>query len=242
MKLYLALSCLQTRPMQAAWDELVSLKPDGIQLTPGCVPTQGFREHVLYNGPVYCFHHGFTWEAYRKRVWSERGKLLCVEGTSVHPPKNTEMTEKNFFAAAEERPKVTFETMYPGYHLGTGQALEHAMLSQLRLAVDISHLHIQRHAGVLSDAQLRRILAYQHVVEIHVSQNEGRADSHKPVKKETYLLDWARERGQEVYVVLESYFHKLNHQQRLDQMALVRGEMYGALRTGEEDQVPAAAR
>lgn len=38
MDLYLALSCLQGRPMEWAFDELVSLQPDGVQLTLSNVP------------------------------------------------------------------------------------------------------------------------------------------------------------------------------------------------------------
>ena len=40
-KLYLALSCLQGQPMQKAAEELISLNPYGLQLTPGNVPTIG---------------------------------------------------------------------------------------------------------------------------------------------------------------------------------------------------------
>ena len=41
--LMLALSCLQGRPMQAAAEDLLGLDPDGLQLTPGNVPTPGFE-------------------------------------------------------------------------------------------------------------------------------------------------------------------------------------------------------
>lgn len=50
MQLYLALSCLQGRPMQSAFDELTELQPAGIQLTPGNAPTYGFEEHVTKSG------------------------------------------------------------------------------------------------------------------------------------------------------------------------------------------------
>ena len=78
--------------------------------------------------------------------------------------------------------------------LGTGAELERAMDARLRLAVDVSHLHIQRCAGVLSDTTLRRVLAYARVAEVHVSQNDGRTDQHHPIHEHTPYLGWVRER------------------------------------------------
>ncbi len=52
---------------------------------------------------------------------------------------------------------VLAETIYSGYHLGSGKGLEEAMRAGLRLAVDAQHLHIQRVRGVIDDSQLARL-------------------------------------------------------------------------------------
>jgi len=49
--LFVALSCLQGRPMARAFDELAALGA-GIQLTPGNFPTAAFRDHVAASGVV----------------------------------------------------------------------------------------------------------------------------------------------------------------------------------------------
>ena len=84
--LYLALSCLQGRPMQSSFDELISLSCEGIQLTPGNVPTKGFEKYVKESGKSFLKHHGFSFNAYRKNVWDQNGSCL-VDSHSVHPPK-----------------------------------------------------------------------------------------------------------------------------------------------------------
>ena len=83
------------------------------------------------------------------------------------------------------------ETMYPGYALGDGAALEDAMARRLRLAVDVSHLLMQREQGCLSAATLARVLDYDRIAEIHVSANDGRRDLHAPLAADTFGLAWA---------------------------------------------------
>jgi hypothetical protein len=63
--LVVALSCLQGRPMRAAFDELVPLG-DGVQLTPGNLPTPGFAAHVANAHALV--HHGFAFDARRTPV------------------------------------------------------------------------------------------------------------------------------------------------------------------------------
>ena len=60
--LFVALSCLQGRPMAAAFDELAALGT-GIQLTPGNLPTADFVAHVAASGVTTRTHHGFAWRA-----------------------------------------------------------------------------------------------------------------------------------------------------------------------------------
>ena len=83
--LYLALSCLQGRPLDRAAAELLSLLPGelGLQLTPGCAPGP-VPEHVATRT-----HHGWVPHALRARVWSDGA--LVWRGHSVHPPTTQEV-------------------------------------------------------------------------------------------------------------------------------------------------------
>jgi len=222
--LLVALSCLQGRPMRGAFDELAALA-DGVQLTPGNHPTAGFRAHVAAAATAVRTHHGFDFERRAAAVWSSDG-ALGVAADSVHPPEAHELDAARFQAAIEAlaAPPV-LEGMYPGYRLGDGAELAWAMGRGLPLAVDVSHLHLQRAAGVLDDATLARRLDYDRVVEVHLSANDGRRDLHFPIDENTYGLDWARARLRAgTPVVLECYLHRLDGDARRRQVALARGE------------------
>jgi hypothetical protein len=196
--------------MRAAFDELAALA-DGVQLTPGNHPTPGFRAHVA--GRVTRTHHGFDFEHRLRAVW--RGGRLVTDATSVHPPETL---------AGMEGAEVVLETMYPGERLGTGEELAWAMARGLRLAVDVSHLHIQRTAGVLGDRTLARLLDYDRIEEVHVSANDGRRDAHAAIRDDSFGLDWARARHHAgTPVIVECYMHKLSDDDRRRQVALVRG-------------------
>ena len=82
--LFVAMSCLQGRPMASAFDELVTLGA-ALQLTPGNLPTPGFEAHVAASGVPTRRHHGFSFEHRRACVWSAGGACL-VTSESVHPP------------------------------------------------------------------------------------------------------------------------------------------------------------
>ncbi len=95
----------------------------------------------------------------------------------------------------------------------------------LRLAVDISHLHLQRCAGVLDSGVERRLLGSPLVEEVHVSANDGRRDQHRPLTADTSGLAWARERLQGgTPTVLECTMHRLSTMERQRQLAILRGE------------------
>ena len=52
---------------------------------------------------------------------------------------------------------------------------------------------------------------YAHIAELHVSDNDGRLDLHRPTSRESYGVGWARERkSAETPMILESYLHKLD--------------------------------
>ena len=83
--LLLAMSCLQGRPMSEAARELLDLEPDGLQLTPGNLPTADFA--AFANGVTTLRHHGFSFTARRQPVWADDGVCL-VDNDSVHPPQS----------------------------------------------------------------------------------------------------------------------------------------------------------
>ena len=225
MRAYLALSCLQSRTSVEAWEELVALAPDGIQLTPGCVASPGFKEKVSGTLIPVAYHHSFEWNAYRGGpLWGEKGVYLGHDSRSIHPPSTKLGVNADVWIAKQlaEDHDLVFETMYPGYLLGSGPELEAAMDARLRLAVDVSHVFIQKTKREISDQTLKRLFDYDKVEEIHVSSNKGLFDSHFPLETESFGLEWARERGAEVPVVLESYLHKLTQAGRQQQLDLVR--------------------
>jgi hypothetical protein len=190
----------------------------GIQLTPGNMPTAGFeaavREHPTRT------HHGFRIDAFRTReVWADDGRCL-VTSDSVHPPRAGTPAADRFLD--EALPSV--ETMYPGWALADGAALGRAMDRGVRLAVDISHLHIQREQGLLDGAVLSRVFEYDRIEEVHVSANDGRRDLHDPLREHSFGLSWARARlAAGTPVILECYFHRLSDSQRQVQIDLARG-------------------
>lgn len=197
--------------MQAAFDELARLGT-GIQLTPGNKPTPGFAAHVEASGVTTRRHHGFAFDARKTETWSNGACL--VESESVHPP---------MAGQPWSREGRIIEVMYPGYELGTGDEVERAMADAMPLAVDVSHVHIQRARGVMDDRVWRRLADYAHIAEVHVSANAGRHDTHEPLAASTFGLDWARERLQAgTPTVLECYMHRLSVDERRRQIDLVR--------------------
>ena len=159
--LFVALSCLQGRPMAAAFDGLAALGT-GIQLTPGNLPTSGFVAHVAASGVITRTHHGFAWDARVAPVWQD-GRCL-VTADSVHAPLAGESIECD----------TVLEVMYPGYELGSGDAVERAMTDGRALAVDVSHVFLQRTAGVMTEATWRRLADYDRPRSRHAPNGSAR--------------------------------------------------------------------
>jgi hypothetical protein len=204
--------------MAAAFDELAALGA-GIQLTPGNHPTPGFRAHVAASGVAVRRHHGFSFEARRGDTWCD-GECV-TDAESVHPPQ-AGAPWRVWYETQTARPIL--EIMYPGFELGTGEAVEAAMDAGLPLAVDISHVHIQRTQGVMSERTWRRLQDYPRIAEVHLSANDGRHDSHQPLHSSSFGLAWARARlaiGDPV--VFECYLHRLSDAERRAQLDLIRG-------------------
>lgn len=201
--------------------ELLALEPDGLQLTPGNLPTTDFA--AFADEVTTLRHHGFSYTARRQPVWTDDG--VCIaDSDSVHPPQSGSPAAAHWKEyVLSERPTLVVETMYPSYELGTGDEVAWAMDNGLWLAVDVSHLYLQQCAGVLCDEILTRVLAYERIAEVHVSRNAGKADTHRPLDESTFGLSWVREKLEAgTAVVLESYFHRLNFDDRRRQLDLVR--------------------
>ncbi len=212
--LFLALSCFQGRRMGDAAATLLALAPGrvGLQLTPGCAP-----------GPIEAgcplrTHHGFTHKALRTPVWD--GPALVWHGDSVHPPLG-----RNVPDGWRAPDGVVMETMYPGYAaLSNGDQLAAAMDEGRWLAVDVAHLDIQRHHGVLPVSVLKRLMDYQRVAEVHVSTSHEHRDTHAKIDPSDWGIEWARDRLRAgTPVILECYMHQLAHEERLEQVAVLLG-------------------
>lgn len=212
--LLVALSCLQGRSQLAAFDELARLPVDGIQLTPGNLPSPGFRERARSYAGVLSCHHSFSYEHYRAEVYDESGRTPQLPPTwSIHPPPTKHPVSFGDWLSGALTVDALCEVMYPGYRLGTDAELGAAMDAGLRLAVDVSHLNIQQKRGDLRDVTLSRLLDYPRIDEVHVSHNLGRADSHQPLLPETPGLAWARERYRGgTALVFESRMHEKSEQ------------------------------
>jgi hypothetical protein len=218
--LLLAMSCLQGRPMARAFETLLALGPDGVQLTPGNQPTPDFERVVAAARVPTRTHHGFSYRAFRTReVWTDDG-ACTVASDSVHPPRADAAAAARFLDA---HALPILETMYPGWALADGAALRDAMARRLALAVDVSHLHIQRAHGLIDDATIARVLDYDRIAEVHVSANDGTRDQHRPLDARAFGLPWARERlAAGTPVILECYFHQLSDDERRAQLDLLR--------------------
>src|SRR5262249_44771690 len=151
-----------------------------------------------------------------RRVW-DRGGLLWP-GDSVHPPLAGDVPDD-----WQPPDGVVLETMYPSYAgLASGDQIAAAMDAGRWLAVDVAHLGIQMHHGILDQTVLQRLLDYPRVAEVHVSTSKEARDTHARITNLTWGIDWARHHLKAgTPVVLECYMHKLSHEERLEQVALL---------------------
>lgn len=224
MTFYLALSCLQGRPAFAAAKELLSISPGnlGLQLTPGCGPSEG---DIFGLGCPLRTHAGYIPDALRARVWTKKGEIMW-KGDSIHPPLEKDLEEPSKWNEQVLAQNVV-ETMYPGYAwLNNGDSIERAMASGFRLAVDISHLAILERREMLSKRQCKKIFDYDRIDEIHVSRNTGFKDSHMPLSLDgsDFGFEWAKQRlAAGTVVVYEAYLHRIEPDYRKRQVDLMLG-------------------
>ena len=214
--LLLATSCLQGEPLARACLTLLSLGGDGLQLCPGNLPSPGLEALLTRVQTTLRLHHGFTWDDRVAPVWDEAGApLLPMAGRSVHPPQTVPTGGLEAWLARASTAGWVVEVMPRGWIVSDEASIDAAMAAGLRLAVDVSHLHILRASGRLSEAGERRVMDYAHIAELHVSDNDGRLDLHRPTTRESYGVGWARERTDaETPMILESYLHTLDQNAR----------------------------
>lgn len=219
----LALSCLQGHSSIDAARQLWTLSPDGLQLTPGCSPSAEFLPWLTQNSIPVSTHHGYTPTALRRPVWSADGTLTSTSD-SIHPPKRGHPAEAHWLEqvlTSQRRPIV--EVMYPGWCLSGTRAIAEALDAELNLAVDVSHLHIQRSAGALDDTTLRRLLESPLVTEVHLSANDGRRDLHHTADITSWGFGWATERSIDgIPLIYEAYLHRVDHQTRKANIEAIR--------------------
>jgi hypothetical protein len=236
-RLYLALSCLQGRPMGPSFDELAALT-GAIQLTPGNHPTSDFEAHTTKKKTRVLTrrHHGFDFALRKREVWSSDATCL-VPSESVHPPMSKTEAAKTIMSPSsglglwlesirsEDATSPLLETMYPDYVLGSGEEIELAMEIGVKLAVDVSHVFMQIAQGVMNEGTWERLREYPNIGEVHLSANDGRHDLHAPLTTRTFGLAWAQTKLAEgTPVVLECYMHRLTDDHRRRQVALATGD------------------
>jgi hypothetical protein len=83
-----------------------------------------------------------------------------------------------------------------GYHLSSpGEVFDFAMWAEGQgwdrpLLVDVSHLHIGWRSGLWTEADIVELLESRWVAELHLSENDGRTDSHRPLTAGHIVHDW----------------------------------------------------
>jgi hypothetical protein len=217
--LFAALSCLQGLRAGDAAEALLAAGVDGIQLTAGCAPDDRLAETVA--ATAVRTHHGYSPHALRAKVW-DSDAVLYGQTDSVHPPRRG--LEQAFFTRLEDGTygDVAFETMYPGYTLGDEASLRRYLATGQALAVDVSHLHLQIVAGVLSAQGAELVYNYTNIAEIHVSRDEHGRDAHRPFTGGDYQVGWVRERNRAgAVVVVECYTHRMSAAERQAQFEVV---------------------
>jgi hypothetical protein len=220
MSLYLALSCFQGQEQIEAYNKLLKLKPDGIQLTPGNKVSANFKEHQTI---PYRLHHAFSWTKVKDPIYDNTGKICrkVLSNQSIHPPVIKDYKNTFKFWLNQLTDEIV-ELMFPTYYGGNEEEINDILDNKQKIAVDISHLYICQKKSTITEATLRRIFNYSNISEIHVSQNDGTRDSHSPITKDCPFISWAKEKAQDTPIVFESYFLKISEKEQLQQVNLVR--------------------
>lgn len=113
--------------------------------------------------------------------------------------------------------QVAVEGLYPNRHrpqlMDTWSAYEEVMRSGTPMAIDLSHLHIVSTAENNKDYGLMRALVeHDKTIEVHISENDGKADSHAVLEKEPWWWSCLQHAGKNAIVFSES--NQVRHAKR----------------------------
>lgn len=121
-------------------------------------------------------------------------KTMRSDGYSIHAGRREHMTMAKLLEEAqriqEKAPdiRMSVEGLYPDrrdqWLVSTWAEYEQLADSGLGFALDLSHLNIVVKQEGRQDNLVENMAALPNCVEIHVSHNNGRADTHKPVPKD----------------------------------------------------------
>ena len=129
--------------------------------------------------------------------WIERlvtlSELMVSRGYSIHAGLRQESTIDEMIGNVkrlEDRmsARVAVEGLYPArsdmWLMSSWQEYEKVANSGVGIAIDLSHLNIVARRHGRKDDIVRDILSLPNCVEVHVSHNDGRADSHRKLTAE----------------------------------------------------------
>lgn len=215
--LFAALSCYQGKTMQEGYDNLLKLNVEGIQLTPGNIPTKDFKLDIPYR-----LHHTFSFNSNIGRIY-DNNYITNINSPdhSIHPPKRCQYTGKFEDWLNRVHSNTILEIMYPIYYLSNDKEINMLLDKHQPVAVDISHLFICLSQKSISEETLNRIMNYDNIKEIHFSHNNGKFDSHQPMNDKTPFLSWGKERNN-VPWIYESLLHKASYDEAMFQLDILR--------------------
>ena len=140
--------------------------------------------------PVHANSRGAWAEQYLKE-YDQLSKVLGASVYSLHAGERKESSLEEMFDIVREwnsryRTTIAVEGMYPDrrqrYLLSSWDEYARLLEANIPFAIDVSHLNIVAHIEGRRELELTaELLRHANCMEIHVSSNRGRADSHRPI-------------------------------------------------------------
>jgi len=141
--------------------------------------------------PVHANNKG-NWVHQYLREYDRLSTILHAPVYSLHAGSRSESSLEEMFDTLREwneryRTTIAVEGMYPDrrqrYLLSSWAEYEGLLDANVPFAIDVSHLNIVAHVEKRYDLELTaHLLANRNCMEIHVSSNHGRADSHQAIR------------------------------------------------------------
>lgn len=120
------------------------------------------------------------------------GEIMGSHGHTIHAGERQHCSMEQMIENLERLQQKTsmpvgVEGLYPSKNdrwlMSSWQDHELVLKSGSLYALDLSHLNIVAKAHGRNDSLVEEMLASPQCIEVHVSGNDGRADSHKPLDK-----------------------------------------------------------